>query len=266
MSEITRDMLMAYADGQASATHRAAVEAHIAVNPEAAAEVALMQRQNDAIRTLFAPAGAEAVPARLKPRRIMAEHKGRRWQTLQRAALIALLLGAGMLTGWMLRPVQPTGEVYDRLIADAVSAHTVYGAENRHAVEVAGSDADHLSTWLSNRLSTNLAMPDLTTQGLTFLGGRLLPAPAIAGGRAAQLMYEDAGGERLTLYITPASGIDGPAYEAATFGADTALYWSNATITCTIVGNKTPQALQAIADTVFRQLTPSGSGQGLYRS
>src|SRR5690606_31282913 len=97
---------------------------------------------------------------------------------------------------------------------------TVYVAESLHAVEVTGGDSEHLSTWLSNRLETGLAMPDLSTEGFTFLGGRLLPAPEIAGGRAAQLMYEDAAGERLTLYITPATGISGPAYENVGFGLD----------------------------------------------
>ncbi len=44
---------------------RAAVEAHVAARPEAAAELAALQRQADNIRTLFAPVAAEPVPARL---------------------------------------------------------------------------------------------------------------------------------------------------------------------------------------------------------
>lgn len=265
MTPITRDMLMAFADGQLNDADRQAVAAHLATSPEAAAEVALIQRQNDAIQTLFAPAGAEPVPARLKPARLAEAHKSRRWHTLQRAAMITALLGAGMAAGWFLRPTADNPQLYDRLIADAVSAHTVYVAENRHAVEVAGSDSEHLSTWLSNRLATNLAMPDLSAQGLTFLGGRLLPAPAIPGGRAAQLMYEDQGGERLTLYITPSTGIHGPSLETVNFGADTALYWANALITCTIVGNENPQTLQAIANTVFSQLSPGQPAERVYR-
>ena len=48
MSQISRDQLMAYADGQLSPDERAAVEAYLAANADAAAEVALLQRQNDA--------------------------------------------------------------------------------------------------------------------------------------------------------------------------------------------------------------------------
>ncbi len=260
MSQISRDMLMAFVDGQLDAQDRAAVEA----DPAAMAEVAILQRQADTIRTLYAPAGAEPVPTRLDPHRLALQAQRRKWQSMAQAAVMVAVLGIGIAVGWLLRPAEEGPELYDRLIADAVSAHTVYVAENRHAVEVAGTDAEHLSTWLSNRLDTTLAMPDLAQQGLTFLGGRLLPAPAIPGGRAAQLMYEDEAGQRLTLYITPAAGIEGPDYDTVSFGSDRVLYWANTVFTCTIVGNRTPEQLQAIADAVFSQLSPGGTG--LYES
>lgn len=261
MSEITRDMLMAYADGQLEGAQLEAVEAHLSANPEAAMEVALQQRQSDAIRTLFAPAGAEPVPARLRPARIAAHRASRTRRGLLQAAMVVALLGIGIVVGWLVRPAADAPALYDQLIADAVSAHTVYVAENRHAVEVTSADAEHLSSWLSNRLATTLPMPDLTAQGLTFLGGRLLPAPAIPGGRAAQLMYENAGGERLTLYITPSTGVGGPNYEAVSIGGDSVLYWSNALMTCTIVGTTPAATLDAVARTVFTQLSTADAGQ-----
>lgn len=252
MSGIDRDILMAYIDGQLDASARAAVEA----DPAAAAEIAALQRQSDAIRTLYAPAAAEPLPARLDPHRLLLQQHRRRFQGIARAAVVLFILGIGMAAGYLLRTGADTPRLADRLIADAVSAHTIYVAESRHAVEVPGEDAEHLSTWLSNRLATDLAMPDLSAQGLAFLGGRLLPAPALPGGRAAQLMYEDANGERLTLYITPAIGADGPALETVRLGSDNILYWAGGTITCTIVGSQPPETLQAVADTVYAQLSP----------
>ena len=257
MSEISRDTLMAFLDGQLDETTSAAVETWLAANPDAALDLAQLQRQSDAIRTLYGPAATEPVPTRLDPHRLALLQSRRRWQGLGRAAMVVAVLGIGMAAGWLLRPTADAPALYNRLIADAVSAHTVYIAENRHAVEVAASDAEHLSTWLSNRLSTELAMPDLATAGFSFLGGRLLPAPAIPGGRAAQLMYEDGSGERVTLYITPATGIDGPALELVQLGGDNALYWANALITCTIVGPQKPETLKAMANEVFAQLTPA---------
>ena len=192
MNEITRDTLMAYADGQLAADERASVEAYLLANPEAAAEIALIQRQNDAIRTLFDPAGAEAVPARLQPRRLAAETGRRRARSWGWAAAAILLVGLGLGTGWFARPLFDSPPASATLIADAINAHTVYVAENRHAVEVGGDDSAHLSTWLSSRLDTVLGMPDLEAQGFTLVGGRLLPGEPETGGRAAQLMYENA--------------------------------------------------------------------------
>jgi anti-sigma factor RsiW len=265
MMDVTRDTLMAYLDGQLDGDARAAVDAWLADNPDAAIELAQLQRQNEAINALFGPVATEPVPPRLNAHRLALTQSRRRWQSVARTAMIVGVLGIGIATGWLLRPASDTPALYNRLIADAVSAHTVYVAENRHAVEVAGTEADHLTSWLSNRLGTGLAMPDLATAGLSFLGGRLLPAPAIPGGRAAQLMYEDSVGERVTLYITPRSGIDGPNLELVRLGGDNALYWASATITCTIVGPQSAETLQALADSVFAQLTPSSPPGAGYR-
>jgi anti-sigma factor RsiW len=260
MSAVDRDTLMAYLDGQLDAPARASVEA----DPVAMAELSTLQRQSDAIRTLFAPTAAETVPARLDPHRIARVHARRRFGTSARAAMIVALVGIGIAAGWLLRPLADAPALHDRLIANAVSAHTVYVAESLHAVEVEGSDSAHLSTWLSNRLETDLAMPDLSADGFAFLGGRLLPAPEIAGGRAAQLMYEDTTGERLTLYITPATGVTGPAYESVGFGLDTALYWANETFTCTLVGPQSAEVMHALITSVGNQLSP-GQTQRPYR-
>lgn len=256
MSEVTRDMLMAYIDGQLDPRERAQVESWLAANPDAEAEAALMQRQADAIRTLYGPIAAEPVPARLSVETLARAHeksKGHFWRNLV-AAIVLVALGLG--GGWFLRDQLTAPNIADRLIAQAVSAHTVYVLENRHAVEVAGAESEHLSTWLSNRLQTNLAMPDLSAAGLTFLGGRLLPAPEVPGGRAAQLMYEDAAGARLTLYVTPSPGPDTPEYELASLGADTALFWADDVISCTITAPYPVEKLQAIARTVFSELNP----------
>ena len=56
---------------------------------------------------------------------------------------------------------------------------------------------------VSNRIATPIDAPNLTSQGFTFVGGRLLPgSPESVPTPAAQLMYENAAAERLTLYIT----------------------------------------------------------------
>jgi len=255
MSAISRDQLMAYADGQLPVTDRATVEAYLAENADAAAEVGLIQRQTDAILTLFGPVGAEPVPVRLKPARLAAEIGRRRTRSLKWAVAAIALIGLGLAVGWFARPLldgQPTSRV---LIADAVQAHSVYVAESRHAVEVGGEESDHLSSWLSNRLETNLGMPDLSAEGFSLVGGRLLPGAPGAGGRAAQLMYENAGKDRITIYVTAALPEGAPAYEFISHGGVEAFYWANARITCTVVGTLPEAQMKALAGAVYAQLS-----------
>ncbi|WP_137153205.1 anti-sigma factor [Devosia sp. FKR38] len=254
MTEITRDMLMAYADGQLEADQRLLVEAHLAANPEAAAEVALLQRQSDAIRTLFAPAGAEPVPTRLRPTRIAADLRRQQRRQWGWAAAAVMLLSLGLGIGFAARPLfDPPASA--TLIADAVNAHTVYVAESRHAVEVGSADSEHLSTWLSNRLDTHLGMPDLAGEGFALVGGRLLPGEPDKGGRAAQLMYEDADKQRITVYVTAALPDARPAYQLANYQGAEAFYWANARITCTVVGTLAPERMQAVSRAVYTQLS-----------
>ena len=255
MTQITHDMLMAYADGQLDPQARSAVEAFLAAHPEAAAETALTSRQNDAIKALFASTGAEPVPARLKPRQVMAERRRQHGNRISWAAAAIVLLGLGLGTGWFLRPLLERQPVSAVLIADAVRAHSVYVAENRHAVEVGGDDSAHLSTWLSNRLQTPLGMPDLAGEGFTLVGGRLLPTEPELGGRAAQLMYQNAAGERVTIYVTAALPDRQPAYEFTRQEGADAFYWANSRITCTVVGTLPEDQMQAVSRAIYRQLT-----------
>lgn len=262
MSAFTRDQLMAYADGQLPEADRALLEANLATNPDAAAELALMQRQNDAIRTLFGPAGAEPVPARLRPRRLAVEIGQRRSRSWLWAVAAVVLVGLGLGAGWLSRPLFDARPASATLIADAVNAHAVYVAENRHAVEVGGDDGEHLSSWLSNRLDTRLGMPDLSGDGFTLVGGRLLPGEPEIGGRAAQLMYENAGKQRITIYITAALPDREPAYQFTSMGGAEAFYWANSRITCTVVGTLPEEQMKAVAGSVYRELTEGEVGHG----
>ena len=63
-----------------------------------------------------------------------------------------------------------------------------------HWVEVPASERDHLEAWLAQllQLAEPLPVPDLTEQGLDFLGGRPL---MVNGMPVAQLMYRRADGQ-----------------------------------------------------------------------
>ncbi|MFD1943730.1 anti-sigma factor family protein [Paradevosia shaoguanensis] len=254
---ITDDTLQAYADGRLDADGRAAVEAHLEAHPDLAAELALWQRQRDAIKTLYDPVAGEPVPARLNPHRLAAERSARAASWPRMAAAAVVLIGLGLGAGWFARDLlQPEETPGQLLIASAVNAHALYVNENRHAVEVAAADKGHLTTWLSNRLNHQLNAPDLSEQGFLLVGGRLLPPDVYRNtGPAAQLMYENATKDRLTVYVTAALPDKSKAYQFETVNGLDAFYWANDTITCTVVGDLPQEQMQTVARLVYRQLT-----------
>ncbi len=220
-----RDTLMAYADGQLDAARRAEVdryleyEAQLTPGGEHAsagqrstvrAELAALQAQNIALREALAPVLDEPVPARLLQH---AAPSSRPWA---RAAAVALWIGVGAVAGSLITREAQQGdpvamaqnEGMQHFVQQAELAWAVYTPDARRPVEVReGSD---LTTWLSRRLQRPIVAPDALPGGLVLMGGRLLPG--MPGKPAAQLMYQDAQGHRVTVYLR---GMAKPTAESA---------------------------------------------------
>jgi len=172
------------------------------------------------------------------------------------AAILLFLLGG--VAGWTVAeigglPVWGVTAAARTIIADAIAAHRTFAVELRHPVEVPSAQQAHLGEWLSNRLGRPLIVPDLTTLGLQLMGGRLLPSE---GGPAAQLMYDNGRGERLTLYLRV--GITG---ETTLYRQDQdigAFYWADEGFACAIVTRPADRGtLLRVAESVYGQLLPN---------
>jgi anti-sigma factor RsiW len=250
--KITEYDLLAYADGALDEDARAAVEAHIRQNPSAAEDVACWQRQNEALRKLYGNVAAEPPPPRLDAYRIERESRTKAGHWLRLAAAAVLLVAAGGGAGWYGRSILvPSAPLQQSLVDEAMEAHRIYSNEVVHPVEVRASEKDHLRAWLSKRLDRALTIPDLRAEGLTLVGGRLLPA---AGGPAAQFMYEDDTGRRVTLYIIPAKEGRETSFRYATFDRLEAFFWTDEAISCALVGQLPRDRLHEIATQAYRQL------------
>lgn len=259
---IDDDELHAYVDCALPPDRARDVEIWLEDNAEDAARVRVWREQSDALHRLFDPVLDEKVPERLKavmaPRRRVAP-------LLLRIAASALLLALGGAAGWMLRgePVRIAANLSGEanLPNEALAAHVVFAAEIRHPVEVPASDHAHLVGWLSKRLGAPLEVPDLAAQGFSLVGGRLLPATT---GPAAQFMYEDAGGRRLTIYLRRSqdSGntsfrfaeIGDTAFRFAAAGDAQAFYWRDGGFGYALAGGLPREAMMPIAHAVYRQL------------
>lgn len=144
-----------------------------------------------------------------------------------------------------------------RFAKQAQIAHVVYSPEVKHPVEVAAEQQDHLVQWLSKRLGRPLKVPQLHAEGFDLVGGRLLPGDE---GARAQFMFQNASGERLTLYIGsvatthPQAKAGETAFSYANQGAVPAFYWVDHGFGYALTGKLTREQLLKLAEVVYRQL------------
>jgi anti-sigma factor RsiW len=133
----------------------------------------------------------------------------------------------------------------------AAIAHAVYVPEVRHPVEVSADERGHLVAWLSKRLGTSLPAPDLAPQGFELVGGRLLPGDA---GPSAQLMYQDARGLRVTLYVARRDGAtpSDTAFRFGEVGAVSSFYWIDRDLGWVLSGELPRERLSQLATAVYR--------------
>ncbi|MFN4165003.1 MAG: anti-sigma factor family protein [Ferrovibrio sp.] len=251
---VTDAELQAYADDRLPAADRLRVEAWLMGNPDAAAKVAAWQDQAEALRQYFAPALDEPVPAAMaalfvRPKRgeILLR------QGLRIAAVLCIAL-LGAAAGWwgrghVIPPVQVAA-----LPQEATRAHLVYSREVLHPVEVTAKEEQHLVAWLSKRLGTTLRVPSLTAQGYALVGGRLLPASS-GNLAAAQFMYENRQGQRLTLYVRTGETGDDTAFRFSGDGTAAAFYWVDGGFGYALAGETGREALLPVARSVYESLT-----------
>ncbi|PBB37368.1 anti-sigma factor [Mesorhizobium sp. WSM3868] len=250
-----RDIHMAL-DGELPGEERMAYDAWLEANPEMKAKSARYIADGATLRAALAGVMDEPVPARLR-HAVLGEAPARtpawrsRWW-LSAAAAAVLMVGGfgGYLAG--IDGIGRSGESDDQLAEQAIAAHLIYAAEKRHAVEVPASDKDHLQTWLSNRVGLKLVAPDLAAEGFALVGGRLLPAGE--RGKAAMLLYEDAKGERISLFVTAESSQTTKGTYTAEADGPEAVYWLDKGYGCAVVGTLPPERLSQVAKSAYGQL------------
>lgn len=251
-SPITESDLHAYVDDALTPDRRAEIERHLAADPLLADDVAHWRKQNETLRALYDHVAREVPPARLSAYRIAQRLKAQAAGRWRMAAAAAMLMACGGLAGWIARDVSMAARPGQSLVSEAFAAHSLYAREVLHPVEVGGDQQAHLAAWLSKRLDRPLTIPDLRSAGLTLVGGRLLPAN---GGPAAQFMYQDDGGRRITLFIVPTRNGKETSMRYATAENLESFSWTDETVSCALVGDLPRDRLQDIAMRAYKQLS-----------
>lgn len=247
MKTIETWALHAYADGELEGADRLAIEELLANDAAARATLEAIERQKQALKTAYDPVLREPVPHSLAA---ALRHRGGRGALpyAAMAAGLALLISGGA-GGWLMALQSGAGSSVT--IADrAIGAHEVFAVEVRHPVEVAAAEKDHLQAWLSKRVGTAFVIPDLSSEGFTLLGGRLL----VAGNRpAAQLMYEDAGKKRITIFLTANPGNTEAALRVEEKGGFVVCYWLNGPLGLAIAGEMDRTRMMQLARIVYER-------------
>ncbi len=247
-----RDIHMAL-DRELPEDERAAYEDWLQANPEMRARATRYAADMESLRAAATLVAAEPVPERLRVRVGDAGSRQawgiRRWHLGAAAVLLALGFAGGYFlgaSGWM--RVDPQSV---RLAESAIAAHNVYSAEKLHVVEVGADQQEHLVGWLSKRLDMTLVTPDLSRHGFSLVGGRLLPQ---GGERAAQFMYEDAEGNRVSIYVARNAVPRDTGFRYIQEGGTRAVFWMDHSYGCAVAGKVAEATLTAIADDAYRQL------------
>lgn len=257
--------LQAFVDGRLDAHERAAFQARLQVDEEAAARVQALQRQRESLRELHREVLQEPVPAamlhtaQLLRRRSDSFADWQRWGGWAASLFIAFTVGWASNQQWQIygeRAAAAKARGAGEFARQAGLAHAVYLPEVRHPVEVDATQQEHLVQWLSRRLNRALKIPNLGEQGYQLVGGRLLPGEK---GARAQFMYQAASGDRITLYVGAIDDVagrgNGPtAFRFTADGQVATFYWADQGFGYALAGKLPRQRLLALAESVYRQL------------
>ena len=254
--------LHAYVDAQGPPSRRAEIEAHLADHLDVAARVLAYQAQKRALRDLFGPVLDESVPEALQRLASSpgagAAHQDRhamsRW-SLQRIAASVLITLVSGAAGWLAHGQYQAPQRWAQttpLPRQAAVAHAVFTPDVRRPVEISAEHEEQLVNWLSKRLGIPVRAPKLGAQGFELVGGRLLPGNS---GPVAQFMYQDASGQRLTLYVsTEIAANHDTAFRFSQEGPVNVFYWIDGKFGYALSAGIDKGALARVASAVYDQL------------
>ena len=253
---ITDEQLSAWVDGELDTAAQARVEAWLQDHPEDAARAAAWADDRKALHALFAPVSAEPVPAPVQ-RMVWRGGSLPRWALAASAAgLLVLggLLGGGLVWQQQQRQLAQlqlnlAGGTSQGWVQRAAFAHSVYTIEPRHPVEVKAQE-EHLARWLTRRIEVPVKLFDLQSLGFELVGGRLLPD---GPGKSAQLMYQDAKGLRVTVYLRKPEQGATTAFSYERQGELGLFYWVEEGCGYALVGALPRETLLSLAEAIYRQ-------------
>ena len=281
--------LVVFLDGETNEDRRWETEEALAGDADAAALLESWRRTDESLRSAFAYVAAEPLPASLVPTQraslrcaskarfepeepIRVSDSRSRRNSRARAhrartlGVIVLSFGAGaLMTAWgggltgrlpaELAGRSATAQAFSgaangagaHLVHHAIEAYRTFATDPVRPVEVAAPAK--FSSWLTNRVAAPVRSPDLSSEGLRLIGARLTPGD---GSPAALILFQDAEGERVALFIEKATAsLKGAGRSRSRSLA--ASWWAQGGAGYAVVGAADPGRIGAIAVAVRAQ-------------
>ncbi len=180
--------LHAYVDARLDPARLAEIARYLEANPEEAARVADWAASTSLLREALTGLGQAPVPARLDVHRMAAERAARRWGSRRVAAVAAIGLVLGGAGGWLARGSdRPTGVA--AIAREAAVAHGEFAGASMQAGD-----------WADPRYTERLTAPDLSASGYVL---RQRQVVATEEGAGSIFVYQDSGGNRISVFVRP---------------------------------------------------------------
>lgn len=249
-SKFSEDDLQAYVDGNLSETRHEEIREYLEQHPAELNRINEFKEQNSLLHSLY-----DNTDEKLQRRVMVNNNKAQSGNSIflipksYAASLVWLIIGIMLGIGINSR-VTPESTIAFTLPQNAMTAHVVFSPEVRHPVEVTAAQEIHLVKWLSKRLNRKLTIPNLNPIGYDLVGGRLLSAQV---GPAAQFMYENKSGNRLTLYVIEKPSED-TAFQFFEKNNIKVFSWNDTNMGFAIVGNISKKGLLDAANKVYSEI------------
>ena len=254
----TEAELHAWVDNALTAERANTVQAWLRHHPDESTRVEAWRQQRSQLQGLAFHLLEEPIPPAMR-QAVQSERKSPWLQGLT----AGVLLGIGFTGGWFLRPAEinqiSANTLAPVFVREAQAAHVVYVPEKRHPVEVGVQEESHLVRWLSRRLGTPLKAPNLSDEGFSLMGGRLLAGDG--GQPRALFMYETSAGQRVTLHVsalpsTAQAEMPETAFRFARVKDTETFYWVDGPLGYALSGNLPREQVERLSNRVYRQLQP----------
>jgi anti-sigma factor RsiW len=251
---ILEEDLHAFVDQILDPARHAEVQVYLDAHAEVEARIAGYVRERGALRAALAPVAAEPIPPQLNLRHL-AEARRSSWSMPWRsAAAAAVLLAIGGAAGWSLH--RPTPDIMAAggiasLAQEAAYTYGVYGADQAHPVEFKAADRAQLVDWISGRLQRSISVPELSSAGYRFMGGRLVATPH---GPAGLLMYDNGQGLRLAMLVRLMETDKDASMLEHSDGSVQGYAWSDKGVGYSLVGPTSTNVLHPLANEIRRQV------------